>query len=109
MFRAVRSAAYVLDSVCIVWLEAAEAAKTLSSTLDSWSKTSSAIGYKQPWTVVLYISILITIQTYFRVGHLTESVRALKFFPRVKLHKPAVALPVSSDTSGQALGERAAE
>ena len=26
-----------------------------------------------------------------------ESVGALKFFPRVKLHEPAVALPVSSD------------
>ena len=34
-----------------------------------------------------------------------ESVGALKFFPRVKLHEPAVALPVSSDMSG----ERAAE
>ena len=34
-----------------------------------------------------------------------ESVGALKFFPRVKLHDLAVALPVSSDMSG----ERAAE
>ena len=38
-------------------------------------------------------------------GNYIESVGALKFFPKVKLHKPAVALPVSSDMSG----ERAAE
>ena len=29
--------------------------------------------------------------------------------PRVKVYEPAAALPVSSDRSGQALGERAAE
>ena len=41
---------------------------------------------------------------YF-ISKYIESVGALKFFPRVKLHEPAVALPVSSDISR----ERAAE
>ena len=55
-----------------------------------------------------YIEISVLLSGY-HVQIQIKSVGALKFFPRVKLHDPAVALPVSSNTSGQALGERTAE